>query len=48
MIIPATENVNRAEIETVTNEVGKLTALKNHYKNIPQHIRAEVGRYSLD
>ena len=38
MIIPATENVNRAKIEMVIDEVGKSTARKIHYKNIPKCI----------
>ena len=47
MIIPATENVNRAEIEMVIDEVEKSTARKNYY-NIPKHIWIEVGRYALN
>ena len=47
MIIPATENVNRAEIEMVIDEAEYSTAQKNHYNNIPRHIRIEVGSYAL-
>ena len=46
MIISATENVNRAEIEMVIDEVKKSTAWKNPYSNIP--IWIEVGGYALD
>ena len=48
MIIPATENVNRAKIEMVIDEVEKSTARKIHYKNIPKCIWIEVERYALD
>ena len=34
MIIPATENVNRTEIEAAIDEVEKSTARKNHCNNI--------------
>ena len=47
MIIPPTENVNRAEIEMVINQIEKSTARKNHSNNIPKHIRIEVGKYAL-
>ena len=39
IIIPATEKVSRAEIERVIDKVEKLAARKNHYNNIPKHIR---------
>ena len=32
----------------VIDEIEKLTSRKNHYNNIPKHIRIEVGRYALD
>ena len=48
MIIPATENVNRAETEMVIDEVEKSTARINHYNNIAKQIWIEVGRYALD
>ena len=40
----ATENVNRAEIEIVMDEVEKSTALQS-YNNIPKHM--EIGKYAL-
>ena len=43
MIIPPTENVNRAATEMVLDEVEKQTAWKNHYNSIPKDIRIEVG-----
>ena len=46
MIIPATEKVNRAEIEMVIQE--ESAARKNHYNNISIHIQIEVGRYAFD
>ena len=48
MIISATENVNRAEIEVVIDEVEKSTARKNYHSNIPKSIRIEVRRYAVD
>ena len=48
MIIPATENVNRAEIEMAIDEVKKSTARKNFYNNIAKHIQIEVWRYTFD
>ena len=42
MIVAATENVNRAEIEMAIDDVEKSTAQKNHYCNIPKHIWIEV------
>ena len=48
MIISETENINRAEIEMVIDEVEKSTVSTNHYNNIPKHIQTEVGRYALD
>ena len=48
MIMSATENVNRAEIEMVIDGVEKSSAWKNHYNNIQKYIPIEVGRYVLD
>ena len=48
MIIPATENANKTETEMTTDDVEKSAAQKNHYNNIPKHIRIESGRYALD
>ena len=48
MIISASENVNRAEIEMIIDEVEKSTAWENHYYNIPKHNRIEVRRNALD
>ena len=31
----------------VIGEVEKSPARKNHYNNIPKHIRIEIGRYAL-
>ena len=45
---PPCENVNRAEIEIVIDEVEKLTARKNYYNIIPKHDWIKVGRYTLD
>ena len=41
-------NVNKVEIEIVVDEVEKLSAWENHYNNIPNLIRTEVGRYAVD
>ena len=48
MIIPAPENVYKAEIEMVIYEIEKATTPTNHYNNIPKCTWADVGRYALD
>ena len=48
MIISATENVNRAEIEMVIDVAEKQTVRKCCCNNILRHIRIEVGRCALD
>ena len=47
-IFPATVKINKVEIELLIDEIEKSTASKNHYNNIPRHIRIEVRRYALD
>ena len=44
-VISATERINAL---MVIDEIEKPTSRKNHYNNIPKHIRIEVGRYALD
>ena len=46
IIASAKENVNRARIEMVLDEVEKSTA-RQSYNNIPKYIRMEVGKYAL-
>ena len=48
IIIAATENVNRAEIEIVIDVVEKSTARKNRYQNIPKQIQIEIEWYALE
>ena len=46
IIASAKENVNRAKIEMVLDEVEKSTA-RQSYNDIPKYIRMEVGKYAL-
>ena len=48
MIIPTTENVNKAESEMIIDKEEKSTAWKNYNNSIPKHIQTEVARYTLD
>ena len=44
MIILATENVNKGEIEMVKYEKQKLTALENYYNNMRKHIEICIDK----
>ena len=44
MIILATENVSKGEIEMVKDEMQKLTALENYYKNMRKHIQIFIDK----
>ena len=46
MIIPATENVKREQIEMVIDKVENTTSRKNHSNNIPVDTRRRFNVYT--